>query len=230
MSADAYYDGYWQNGVAGWAVEAPMTAHTEQFLRDRVRGRSVLDYGGGDGERYGWLLREAAASVTVADVSPAVLEKRKRDGDDTVHVDELNELPDTFDVALFLEVLEHLLDPLEALLLGTSKLKPGGDVVISVPNAFSLVNRARMLAGRLPASGVGGEGVRGRTYIAPHIRFFDRGSLVHLVEAAGLTVESVETDRLDAWKLGRFVRARGMRPVRAGLVAMTLVVTARKRV
>src|SRR5689334_13617791 len=127
MTVDDYYDRYWREGVAGWAVEAPLTAHTSQFLTDAVRGRRVLDFGGGDGRRYGEVIRSAAESVTVADVSREALSERSLAGDAVVHVDELPQLADTYDVVLFLEVLEHLLDPLAGLRLGASKLRPGGE-------------------------------------------------------------------------------------------------------
>ena len=232
MTVDDYYDRYWREGVAGWAVEAPLTAHTSQFLSDETRGRRVLDFGGGDGRRYGAVIRSAAKSVTVADVSREVLRDRSLAGDAVVHIDELPHLAEEFDVVLFLEVLEHLLDPLASLRLGASKLRSGGEVVISVPNAFSWHNRLRMLAGRLPASGAGGrEGVRGRTYVAPHIRFFDLDSLLHLVEAANLEVLSVQTDARSEWKFARLPTLTAMRPVRRGLwselTSLTYLVTAR---
>jgi 2-polyprenyl-3-methyl-5-hydroxy-6-metoxy-1,4-benzoquinol methylase len=230
VTTEDYYDRYWQQGVAGWDVEAPLTPHTRQFLTEAVTGKDVLDFGGGNGERYGSVIRSAARSVTVADVSPAVLELRERAGDRTVHVDDLPGAAAEFDVVLFLEVLEHLLDPLAGVRLGASKLRPGGQVVISVPNAFSWPNRLRMLAGRLPASGVGGAGVRGRTYIAPHIRFFDVPSLLHLVQEAGLEVTSVQTDARAGLRFATPRQATAMRPVGRGLLssltAETLVVTA----
>lgn len=231
MGADEYYDRYWREGVAGWAVEAPLTPHTSSFLTDAVRGRTVLDFGGGNGERYGAVIRSAAASVTVADVSHEVLQVRRAAGDHAVHVDDLPDEAADFDVVLFLEVLEHLLDPLEGLRKGAAQLRPGGEVIISVPNAFSWPNRLRMLAGRLPASGVGGDGVRGRTYTAPHIRFFDVDSLLHLVRAAGLHVVSVQSDARAGLRFLTPPEQTAMRPLRPTawdrLTAHTLVVTAR---
>src|ERR671939_229752 len=66
-----------------------------------------------------------------------------------------------FDVLLVLEVLQHIVDPEGVLVKLAEHVAPEGKVLISVPNAFSAVNRLRMLGGRLPASGVGARGVRG---------------------------------------------------------------------
>lgn len=208
MSEQDYYNRYWGEGVAGWCVDARLTAPMRDLLIQATAGRDVLDFGGGNGERYGQILRDNAKSSTVADVSTAVLSHRADAGDNVVHVNDLASHQGQYDVVLYLEVLEHLLDPVEALKLGASALRPGGVVLVSVPNAFSWWNRLRMLIGRLPSSGVGPPGVRGRTYLAPHIRFFDLRSLTAAMEAAGLEVQDAWTDSLETWRFGRFVKPR----------------------
>lgn len=228
---DSYdYDAYWREGVSGWDVVADLSPHLAALLVDVVSARDVLDFGGGDGQRYGGLIREHARSVTVADASPMILARRAALGDATLDVSRLDDDPETFDVLVALEVLEHLVDPLGALRSVVAKLRPGGRAVISVPNAFSLVNRLRMLTGRLPSSGVG-TSLRGQTYVAPHIRFFDLASLVALAEAAGLSVERVMAHDLDLWKVSGLVRRTGFRPLRqrgrSPLLAGTFVLVAR---
>lgn len=208
MSEQDYYNRYWGEGVAGWCVEAGLTAPMRDLLVQSTAGRDVLDFGGGNGERYGQVLRDNAKSSTVADVSTAVLSHRADAGDDVLHVSDLAAHQGQYDVVLYLEVLEHLLDPVEALKLGTSTLRPDGFVLVSVPNAFSWWNRLRMLVGRLPASGVGPPGVRGRTYLAPHIRFFDLRSLTGAMEAAGLEVEGAWTDSVETWRFERYAKPR----------------------
>jgi 2-polyprenyl-3-methyl-5-hydroxy-6-metoxy-1,4-benzoquinol methylase len=229
--AAGYYDRYWTEGVNGWAVEAGLSVPLRETLVDVVSGRRVLDYGGGDGARYGAVVRAHAARYAVADVSREVLARRAAQGDLAIEVEHLGSYENAFEVLLVLEVLEHLLDPAGALLRAVRTLQPGGTALISVPNAFNWRNRLRMVAGRLPASGVGPPGVRGRTYTAAHIRFFDTESLLELCRRAGLSVESVQTDGVDLWKSTRLMRER-MRPVRmdraASLVADCLIVRARR--
>ena len=194
-----YYDRYWQEGVAGWRVRASVSEPIAGLLRSMSANRSVLDYGGGDGRRYGQILREGAASYTVVDISPAVLAQRRAMGDEAISFDELRSRDRVFEVLLILEVLQHVLDPEDILSQLAEHMAPAGKALISVPNAFSAFNRLRMLGGRLPASGVGAKGVRNQTYVAPHIRFFDATSLKTLVSRAGLALDALFTDQLDLW-------------------------------
>lgn len=89
-----------------------------------------------------------------------------------------------------------------------------------------------MVFGRLPASGVGPPGVSGRTYTAPHIRFFDLESLLHLVASSALVPVNAWTDAMDAWKLSRLVPER-LWPIslkrRSPLLPGTLIVVAEKK-
>lgn len=230
--ASAYYDRYWSEGICGWHPQAGLSKPMRDLLEDLARDRDVLDYGGGDGTRYGDVLRRVARSVAAADVSPAVLEMREAAGDKPLSLEALRDRKDEFDLVLLLEVLEHVLDPSEALAAAVGPLRAGGKVVISVPNAFSAWNRARMVFGRLPASGVGPPGVAGRTYTAPHIRFFDLQSLLNLVTSTQLVPMNAWTDAVDAWKLSRLFPER-LWPIslnrRAPLLAGTLIVVAHKR-
>jgi SAM-dependent methyltransferase len=204
-----YYDRYWQEGVAGWTVQASVSKPISGLLRSIVASRSVLDYGGGDGQRYGQILREEAASCTVVDISPAMLAQRRAMGDEAISFDELLRSQDRiFDVLLVLEVLQHVVDPENVLVKLAEHVAPEGKVLISVPNAFSAVNRLRMLGGRLPASGVGARGVRGQTYVAPHIRFFDVASLKTLVSRAGFALDALFTDQLDLWRVTAYQTPR----------------------
>ena len=197
-SVDQYYDRYWSDGVSGWRPAAGLSPLMANLLAGEVQAKDVLDYGGGDGQRYGRLVRSAAQSYTVADISSKVLDLRAKEaGTKVMHIEELEGCGIQFDVVLLLEVLEHLLDPVSALRVVRRVLRPGGSAIVSVPNAFSVWNRVRMVAGRMPASGVGAPGVVGHTYDAPHVKFFDLASLRHLIELVGLRCDQVHTEGLD---------------------------------
>ncbi len=64
-------------------------------------------------------------------------------------------------------MLEHLSDPLAALVVGQPASRPGGVVIVSVPNVAHLWVRLSLLAGRFDYAD---RGILDRT----HLRFFTR--------------------------------------------------------
>ena len=86
-----------------------------------------------------------------------------------------------FDVVLLLDVLEHLRDPLATLNAATGRLKPGGRVIISLPNVTHAALRLQLLAGRFRYTELG---LLDRT----HLHLFDRAAVEQLIADAGLTV------------------------------------------
>jgi SAM-dependent methyltransferase len=88
-----------------------------------------------------------------------------------------------YDWVLCLDVLEHLLSPDTALREAHRLLKPGGKLLINVPNHFTLTGRLRMLLGAgihwnrfFPGS---------HDWDNPHIRFFTPGSIRELLASTG---------------------------------------------
>ena len=86
-----------------------------------------------------------------------------------------------FDVVMYGDVLEHLVDPERALIETKKILAPGGRVVASIPNVAHASVRLSLLTGRFPYSS---EGLLDRT----HLRFFTRESIRALFAAAGYEV------------------------------------------
>jgi SAM-dependent methyltransferase len=115
-------------------------------------GLDVLDLGC----RTGALTQHYVSgnAVVGVDVDRAALKRAAARLDiETVWADIEDELPfpdGTFDVVVAGEVLEHLADPALAVEHVRRVLKPGGRFVGSVPNAFRLKSRLRVLAGRHP--------------------------------------------------------------------------------
>jgi 2-polyprenyl-3-methyl-5-hydroxy-6-metoxy-1,4-benzoquinol methylase len=89
-----------------------------------------------------------------------------------------------FDALVFSDVLEHVYDPLGVLEKYLAFVRPGGKVLISVPNAVVWTNRLRLLLGRVEYADTG---VMDRT----HIRFFTFRTARRLVEAAGCRIDRV---------------------------------------
>ena len=96
----------------------------------------------------------------------------------------------TFDVLVFGDVLEHLMDPVSVLRRTVPQLAPGGSVVISIPNVTHGSLRLAHLQGRWQYTETG---LLDRT----HIRFFTRRSLLEMLAAAGLAPVDVRRTTAD---------------------------------
>ena len=87
-----------------------------------------------------------------------------------------------FDVVVAGDVLEHLPEPDLALTLHRPLLKPGGLLLVSLPNVANVTVRLGLLLGRFPASD---RGILDRT----HLRFFTRRTGRDLLARNGFRVE-----------------------------------------
>lgn len=86
-----------------------------------------------------------------------------------------------FDILIFSDVLEHFYNPLSILKFYLSYLKPGGQLMVSLPNIVVWTNRLALLFGNFDYKDTG---VTDRT----HIRFFTFRTAERLLDAAGLTI------------------------------------------
>ena len=87
-----------------------------------------------------------------------------------------------FDALIFSDVLEHVYHPLGVLEQYLAHVKPGGKVLISVPNMVVWTNRLKLLFGRVTYDDTG---VMDRT----HIRFFTFRTAKQLVRASGCKLD-----------------------------------------
>jgi 2-polyprenyl-3-methyl-5-hydroxy-6-metoxy-1,4-benzoquinol methylase len=87
-----------------------------------------------------------------------------------------------FDVVLFGDVLEHLVDPWGTLRFARSLLADSGLVVMSIPNVAAWPGRFGLLRGSFEYTDVG---LLDRT----HLRFFTRASARELAHSAGFSIE-----------------------------------------
>ncbi|WP_200948144.1 bifunctional glycosyltransferase/class I SAM-dependent methyltransferase [Nocardioides sp. Soil774] len=151
------------------------------MLSDRPPLR-VLDYGCSGGllaER----VRKLGHHVVGADVVeiPGV-----RDRVDEFHLLDTSagtdqDLGVDYDVVILGDVIEHLAQPLDSLRQAVDRLRPAGEVVLSVPNFGHWYPRLRVATGLF---GYDRRGILDET----HLRFFTRRSLLRLVHRAGLDV------------------------------------------
>lgn len=119
---------------------------------------------------------------------------------------ELSDYPfkdEEFDTILFCEVLEHIVvNPLECFSKLRRVLKPGGQLVITTPNAVRLINFAHMLAGKNffdryhPQNGIYGR----------HNREFTLSEVTSLLENEGFKIKVAKTlDRYNYNECDMFV-------------------------
>ncbi|MER6941699.1 class I SAM-dependent methyltransferase, partial [Nocardioides sp. NPDC000441] len=158
-------------------------------------GKRVLDVGCWTGE-IGRILTERGCTVTgieidleAASLAEKVLERVVVADLDATPLTEIVE-PGSFDVVIFADVLEHLVDPRAALEQARDLLAPGGQVVISIPNVTHGSVRLALLQGRWQTTDTG---LLDRT----HIKFYSREGLLQLFTEAGYAVEDLRGTTAD---------------------------------
>ena len=94
-----------------------------------------------------------------------------------------------FDVVIFAEIIEHLLnDPCKVLREIKRVLKPGGTLVVTTPNVARLENVTRLISGENIYDPYSGYGPYGR-----HNREYNRHELVTLIQFEGFDVTEMFT-------------------------------------
>jgi 2-polyprenyl-3-methyl-5-hydroxy-6-metoxy-1,4-benzoquinol methylase len=148
------------------------------------QGRRLLDVGAADG----LLSRQLTACgwrVTAIEGDPALAQVGARYCERMITLNLDREIPvgeGPFDVIVYGDVLEHLVDPLRVLVELDRGLGPGGFVIISVPNIAHLWIRLLLLVGRFDYLD---RGILDHS----HLRFFTERSMRAMLADAGLSIE-----------------------------------------
>jgi 2-polyprenyl-3-methyl-5-hydroxy-6-metoxy-1,4-benzoquinol methylase len=174
-------------------VIGPPNAHT--FTLEMVGAdRDVLELGCGAGGMTR-AMAEIGCKIVGVEVDPQAAERAREFADHVVvgnlaTLDLAAELGEgRFDVLVFGDVLEHLADPLGTLQRTRALLRPGGQVVISVPNIAHGDVRLALLSGRFDYRSLG-------LLDETHIRFFTWDSLRTMLRDAGLVAVEVRRAEL----------------------------------
>lgn len=194
----------------------PFEAHALVTATIRA-GERVLEIGPSTGYITEHLVRNLGCSVVAVETSAAAAAVTRSRVEVEVIVPPA-ELPPryrgTFDVLLCADVIEHVADPAVFLETLLPYLRPGGRLVLSVPNVAHWSVRLRLLGGRFDYEPTG-------LLAADHLRFFTRRSLQALLEAVGCRVVSTRVS------LGRHAYYRGI--VRRALATQPAAIAALAR-
>lgn len=165
----------------------PYSSHSVILaLLGRGDGRRVLDAGAADGF-LAEILTGRGWTVTALERDPAQAERARGKCHEIIVADLAEAAPKLsgpFDAIVYGDVLEHLADPLSALVSVNRHLRREGRVIVSVPNVGHLWVRLSLLAGRFEYAD---RGILDRT----HLRFFTQRTLRGLLAQAGLVVEEL---------------------------------------
>jgi ubiquinone/menaquinone biosynthesis C-methylase UbiE len=188
------------------------------ILEDQPRG-ALLDVPAGEGalaER----LTAAGFTVSCCDLYPEIF----RVSNIEVRRGDLNkELPFSdisFDYVTCLEGLEHIENPQQAMREFARVLKPGGHLIVSVPNILNIEERLKWLiygytSHFKPITRAGAERLRAdydnRAEIAAHVNPIGYSELRYILEKYGFEIVSVHRDKPKAnawlyWPIVSFIR------------------------
>jgi 2-polyprenyl-3-methyl-5-hydroxy-6-metoxy-1,4-benzoquinol methylase len=173
---------------------------------------SLLDVGCGEGfglsafEAHGWDVQGIDFSIAGVRSQNPHLEPSVEVGDILSILQERRRRGAVHDCVLLLNVLEHVLDPLELLQSLLRVVRPGGIMLVTVPNDYSEVQLAIRASGRATVD----------YWVAPpdHLQYFDRDSLARICVEAGWVGEDVLADFPIDWFLfhpgSNYVLDRGL--------------------
>ena len=148
--------------------------------------RTLLDVGGGEGNFARAFMAQRGGKATLLELNPHAAAAARSRGLDVVVGDiESLAVNTRYDCVAFLDVLEHLVDPLAALLKAHRIIVPGGSVLLSVPNVGHWSVVWDLLQGEFDYQPVG-------ILCNTHLRFFTRRGLERLLNDARFTVERWE--------------------------------------
>lgn len=167
-----------------------VTTDIQQELQNRLQpGQQILDVGCGQGEfAYSLSTLKFAVSGVEPDPQlasyvethlgiPCLASMYKRD----------SFAENSFDAITFIQVVEHLENPLDTLSTAHMHLRPGGLLVVDVPG----FHNPRILFYRL----TGWKKPVRRDFIPPHIYYYSADTLTKLVEKVNFRVVKVRTGR-----------------------------------
>jgi 2-polyprenyl-3-methyl-5-hydroxy-6-metoxy-1,4-benzoquinol methylase len=169
----------------------PYRAHhllAEAALSVTSPGDRVFE-GGVSSGYFARILVESGRSVDGHELDPAAAEEARRVCDRVYEGDlqtfDADLLEHDYDLLLFGDTLEHLPDPVAVLERLRYHVRPGGHLIVSIPNIANWTIRLQLLLGRFRYTD---RGILDRT----HLRFYTVRTLPEMLTAAGYRVVKVQ--------------------------------------
>jgi 2-polyprenyl-3-methyl-5-hydroxy-6-metoxy-1,4-benzoquinol methylase len=174
-------------------LTAPPDARALWIGRTFGSGQRILVVGCAYGH-VSFYLKSLGNEVVGIDIAPTLVEVIRTRGIEAHECDIENEdAPSglgTFDLVLCMETLEHLHDPVVVL---RDKIlhfvRPGGHLVVTVPNGAYLKDRLTLMLGRAPTFGSAVDLLPDRPYNLDHKTIFTRSGLVRSLTMAGFEID-----------------------------------------
>ena len=160
---------------------------THIFVNEARKYPTILECGCSSGFISRLITDDDGPQVVGIEIDPAAAEQARRFCSSVLSCD-LNKpgwsgelMGASFDLITFGDVLEHLLDPVRTLREAKQLLKPGGRVLISLPNIAHWTVRAKLLLGRFEYQETG-------LMDYTHLRFFSAITGRRMIEEAGYKI------------------------------------------
>lgn len=165
------------------------TSSLNPFVYNAVPSDSVcLDVGCWTGNLGSELIKKKRCVVDGLDADTSVLKTAKKSGYRATYNINLNNDPlhlelgkNKYDVIIYADVLEHLINPVKILVDLKKMLKSNGQIIVSLPNVGFIQNRINLLAGKWEYREFG-------CMDKTHLRFYTISSAVEMVKSAGYHV------------------------------------------
>jgi 2-polyprenyl-3-methyl-5-hydroxy-6-metoxy-1,4-benzoquinol methylase len=168
------------------------------FIPELRGDEKIVDIGCGHGGVSYQLVKNGFVIYGI-EINDDALESLEKKGFKTIkrNITEPFEIEIKFDVALILDVLEHVIDPLFLLKETKKILNPAGCIIITVPLYFDLLDRLKILFTgsviSLDNLCYGKENYKKfRSFNYDHIRFFRPKDIIELGESLALKIEQIE--------------------------------------
>lgn len=151
------------------------------------KGARVLDVGCSSGNFGAVLIHEKRCKVVGLDIDKQDIKKAQANLS-AAHVRniETDDIADLglFDVVVFADVLEHLMNPVAALEKVKTVLKKGGRIAFSIPNMAHISIRLQLMEGFFEYTPIG---VLDRT----HLHYYDELEVKHIFAEAALRIDHI---------------------------------------
>ena len=152
-----------------------------------LKGKKCLDIGPGTGRWIQFIASHKPDCIAAIDISSEAL---SRCSTNCKYLQKANleldkfDFDDNFDVVVSFEVLEHLQDPSNYLKEMKRVTKPGGLMLMSLPNIASFISRVRLLLGILPPAIANDP---------THVSFYRKRDIENLFKKIGLSAIFIPT-------------------------------------